>query len=395
MIYIREGNLRNVVILDPAWLGRHIFGPALSPENSIIPQLKSITGRISLSLLQRVYPEWDTSSIAHLFEHFELCISVDEQRSVYLFPSLIRMEPLFGLWEKDPEFTVYSGIHVCCQKDSDIFSPSLFPRIQIQARRAFSDDIEDQELTLWSGGLKCCRGGVEILIRYPKLHKIIEILARGTEETRLDCYSLLQQFYSIVIQTACRVNPGSAFETRLLSSKRLKDHRQPVFSYSPEQVFAAERGDGILRHTQMQGQTEDILDAACCGCDELLISTKSAPYCLLSSLPMQTRAELSGLLDPPHPLGRDWCLLALQLSFTEDVPRIHQASDHSSPTDQLLRMWEESSQSNNVVTIIDALRAIGRDDAASTLIRGLSPFSNTSNSVIISLPGVVVTSYLC
>lgn len=394
MVYIKEGLLANIVILDPAWLGRDIFGPALSPENSVIPQLKSVTGHISLSLLRRVYPEWDANSIAHLFEHFELCLSVDEQRSTFLFPGLIEMEPLYGLWEKDLEFTVYSGIHICCQRDLDVFSPSLFPKIQIQARRTFSDDIEDQELTLWSGGLKCCRGGVEILMSYPKVHKTIEIIVRGTEETRLDCYSLLQQFYAIVTGAIRRINPGTSFQTRLLSPKRLKTHQHPVLSYSPDLIFAAERGNGALLHSDLFGEKEDILDVACCGCEELLPGTKSAPYSHFHFLSMQTRTELSRMLDPPHPLGQDWCLLALQLSFTEEVPRIHQANNCSSPTDQLLKAWEQNSQST-VVSIIDALRAIGRSDAASVLIRGLSPFSNTSNTVVINLPGAVVTSYLC
>ena len=50
---------------------------------------------------------------------------------------------------------------------------------------------------------------------------------------------------------------------------------------------------------------------------------------LLSSLPVPTKAKLSSLLDYPHPFGQDWCQLALQLSFMEEVPRIHQANDCS------------------------------------------------------------------
>jgi len=381
------------VVLDPVWLGRDIFGPSLS-------QLKSVTGHISLSLLRHAYPSWDPSSVAHLFEHFELCLSVDEQRSTFLFPGLIQMEPLYGLWEKDPEFTVYSGLHVTCLRDSDLLSPSLFPKIQIQARKIFPDDIEDQELTLWSGGLKCCRGGVEVLLSYPKHHKTVQILVRGTEETRLDCYYLIQQFYSIVTSMVKRVNPGTATETRLLSPKRLKSHQQAVLSYPPEHIFAAERSDGILdlcgnSSSVSLGEKEHLVDVACCGCEEMLPGTRSAPFSRLSSLSVHTRNELSRLMDLPHPLGQDWCLLALQLSFMEDVPRIYQAGSSLSPTHQLLKEWEKSSMSTTVVPVIDALRAIGRSDAASVIILGLSPFSNTSNTVVIDLPGAVVTSYLC
>lgn len=393
MVYINEGLLCNIIVLDPSWMGMRIFGPALSPENSIIPQLKSITGHISLSNLQAVYPEWDAVSVVNLLEHFELCTPIDDHRHMHLFPCLIKMEPVFGLWEKDPDFTVYAGVHVKCQTSRDIFSPSLFPRVQVCARRAFEHDIEDQELTLWSGGLKCCRGEVEILVRYPEEYRTIELLVRGTEDARMECYSLLQQFYSIIVKTICRVNPGSAFMTEILSAKKLREHK-PSLTYTPMEIFAAERGDGLLRHQQMPDVEEKILDVVCCGCEELLIATKSAPYTPLSDIPLLTKIELSRLLDPPDVFGRNWCLLSLQLLFTEEVPKIDKAKDHSSPTDKLLTAWERSVKSS-VVTVVDALRAIGRNDAASSLIKGLSPFSNPSNSIVINVPGVALTSYLC
>ncbi len=358
-----------------------------------MPQLKSVTGRITPSILQRTYPQWDTTSLLNLFEHFELCLPLDDQRQSYLFPCLIKMESLYGLWEKDVDFTVYAGLQVVCQTDLDIFSPSLFTKIQLRARREFSDDIEDQELTLWSGGLKCCRGEVEILMRYPQLHKTIEILVRSTEETRFDCYALLQQFYSIVIQTITRVNPGTAFTTEIISSKRLKEHK-PIITYSLAEIFAAERSDGVLIHRDMPGVQEHILDLLCCGCEELLATAKSAPHVSLQDLSIQTKAKLSQLLDPPDSFGRDWCLLSLQLLFTEEVPRIHQAKDQTSPTDRLLTAWGRNARST-VVTVVDALRGIGRGDAADVLIKGLSPFSNPSNSIVISVPGVPMTSYLC
>lgn len=393
VVYIREGPPCNIVILDPVWLGLRIFGPALSPEDSIIPQLKSMTGYVNLSALQRVYPELDPVSAISLFEHFQLCTPVDANRFNFLFPCLIKMEPIHGLWEKSPEFTVYSGVRVTCQASTDIFSPSVFAKIQIQSRKTFAHDIEDQELTMWRGGLKCCRGEVEIMLRCPELDKCIEILVRGTEKTRLECYTLLQQFYKIVTKTISMVNPGTAVMTEVLSTKRLQEHK-PVLWYTPMEVFAAERGDGVLRHANMPDQEETILDVVCCGCQELVIATRSAPYTLTSDLPIQTKVELSRLLDPPDSLGRDWCLLALQLLFTDEVPKIIKAEDGSSPTSRLLAEWEKSLQSN-VVAVIDALRTIGREDAASTLIKGLCPYCNPSSSVIINISDVPITSFLC
>ena len=389
-----------IVVLDPSWLGIRVFGPALSPENSVIPQLKSITGCIKLDTIQKVYPQLDAISIAHLLEHFQLCTPLDEARINYLFPCLVKMQPLFGLWEKDPSFVVYAGVRLVCSSEVDIFSPSCFPQVALSMRRVFFDDVDDQELTLWSDGFKCCRGEVEIQVKQVTPHKTIEILVRGTQDARLECYGLLQQFYAITMDTVRNTNPGTQFTTSILSPKSLEEHKDTPISYSAEQIFEAERSDGFLHHRrhdneQMPGRfKESILDVICCGCQDQLIVAKSAPFTSVANLPLQTRIELSRLLDPPHPFGRDWCLLALQLEMTDEVQQIHEAKGRVSPTNRLLTVWEKSV-SSTVVTVIDALRSIGREDAARVLIEGLNLFSNTSSSVVISIPGVPITSYVC
>ena len=370
-----------------------IFGPAFSPENSIFPQLKSVTGKVTLTEIQRVYPRADVPSIANLLEHFELCVPREEDRSVYQFPCLIKMQRLFGLWEKQIGLNVYAGVHVECRTSSDVFSPGLFPKLQIQVRKMFSDDIDDQEVTLWSDGLKCCRGEVEVLLQHQEHCRTIEIFVRGTEETRPECYALLQQFHSLVIKTVHASNPGTNIATHVLSAKQLKEHMEEPVVYSAIDIFEAERGDGIVRHLE-SGLEEHILDLVCCGCENFLIAAKSAPYALLRDVPLQAKVQLCRMLDPPESFGRDWCLLALQLGLTEEVPAIDQSHDNISPTEKLLATWEKGD-STTIVTVVDALRGIGREDAAQVLVEGLSPFMNATSSIVINVPGVALTSYIC
>ena len=392
IIFLDESN--KIIVLDPSWLGTRVIGPALSPENSTIPQLKSVTGCVKLDTIKKVYPELDTASVAHLMEHFHLCTPVDGSRVNYLFPCLVKMQPLFGLWEKDPNFVVYAGIRLTCSSSIDIFSPNCFPQVALSARRVFFDDIDDQELTLWSDGFKCCRGEVEVQVKQPTPHKTIEILVRGTEQARMECHGLLQQFYTITLNTIRDTNPGTKFTTSALSPRLLREHEDPIL-YSAVEVFEAERTSGILHHSQMPGEFEEnVLDVICCGCQEQLIVAKSAPFSPVCNLPVQARIELCRLLDPPHPFGRDWCLLALQLEITDEVQPIHEARGHVSPTDRLLTVWETSVNST-IVTVVDALMRIGREDAAKVIIESLNLFSNTSSSVVINIPGVPITSYVC
>ena len=52
------------------------------------------------------------------------------------------------------------------------------------------------------------------------------------------------------------------------------------------------------------------------------MSALSAPFTSVRCIPLQTRVELCHMFDPPDPLGRDWCLLILQLGLQEEVPVI-------------------------------------------------------------------------
>ena len=370
-----------------------MFGPALSPENVPIMKLRSMTGRVPIGEVQRVYPELHPLSVLHLLEHFELCRSVGNDVA-FEFPALIKMEPLYGIWEKDPNLTVYAGVQIQCTSVSNIFSPSLFPRTQLQIRKAFSEDIEDQELILWTNGLKCTRGEVEICVRQLIPNWSIEIVVRGTEESRTDCYALLHQFYSILLTTIHISNPGTVFTTKVLSVESLLRHAKDPHMYTSMEIFEAERSArSCLTPPSDEEDPETICDLLCCGWKGGEITAKSAPYASIKDIPLQTRVQLCRMLDPPDPFGRDWCLLALQLGLQEEVPAIDNSSDMRSPTDKLLTAWEHASN-ETIVSLVDALRGIGRDDVAIEVVNGLSPFNNPNSSLILNVGGVVATSYI-
>lgn len=378
------------MILNPDWLGQRIFGPALAPEDSLTPQFHSVTGLVPLREIQRVYPELDPLSVAHLIEHFELCRPIRNGES-FQFPLLIKMEPLYGLWVKEPSLTVYAGIRLQTSSRANIFSPNVFPRAQLHIRNIFSDDIEDQEVIFWSDGLKCCRGEVEICVQQLEPNRTIEVAVRGNEGSRTECYALLQQFYGILRNVIHDSNPGTSFTVKVLSTKSMTGHDRNPHMYTSMEIFNAERSAGIL--SLNDNYSENIVDLLCCGCKEVEISVKSAPFTSIRDVPLKTRVEMCRMLDPPDPFGRDWCLLALQLGVQEEVPAIDASLNIGSPTDKLLLAWENRSH-ETVVTLVDALNGIGREDAAIELVNGLSPFSNPNNSLVVNIGGVVATSYL-
>jgi death-associated protein kinase len=390
--YIPDGHLKNLIVLDPDWLGQRIFGSLLAADDWPVPCFHTVTGAVSLNEIQRVYEELDALSVVHLLEHFEMCIAIKD-RNMYEIPLLIKMEPLYGLWEKELQFTIYAGLRLETSSQSSIFSPGLFPRAQIHIRKMFIDDnIEmNQDITSWTNGLKYSNGQTEVYLRQVKQNSTIEILVRGDDASRNQCCELLKQFHDTVTGVINNSNPSTNVNINILSSWSMMEHWKEPLTYTSLEIFNAERTTGIL--TTPGYLSESICDLLCCGCKEMEITAQSAPYTSIRDIPLRTRIELCRMLDPLDPFGRDWCLLALQLGIQDEVSAIDNISDARSPTDRLLAVWNDKNPCDTVVTLVDALIHIGRLDAAKELVNGLSPFHNPNYSIIMNIEGFASTSF--
>jgi len=66
-----------------------------------------------------------------------------------------------------------------------------------------------------------------------------------------------------------------------------------------------------------------------------------------------TRQLLCQLLDPPDPLGKDWCMLVVKLELSDKLPKLtetkkassYKSCTNASPTAKLLDEWERKSSS--------------------------------------------------
>ena len=68
-------------------------------------------------------------------------------------------------------------------------------------------------------------------------NKAIDIVIRGTEDTREKCVALFHQFYSILLATIHESSPGTMFSTSMLSSTNLRAHHHHPHHYSFMEVF--------------------------------------------------------------------------------------------------------------------------------------------------------------
>ncbi|KAL0192951.1 hypothetical protein M9458_011247, partial [Cirrhinus mrigala] len=188
---------------------------------------------------------------------------------------------------------------------------------------------------LWSGGARA----LVLLVNHGQG---MEVQLRGPDSDSGRCYALLD--------TLC----GMAEGLHYLSPQQLREHHGPVMLYQPRDFFRAQaRGENALIRLHPSLQTSHL-----------------------------ARRKLCRLLDPPDALGKDWCLLAMNLGLSELAAKYSSGTNGTppadplslpSPTATLLQEWSQRPDST-VGVLLAKLRELGRRDAADFLLRAAPVF---------------------
>ncbi|CAG5131991.1 unnamed protein product, partial [Candidula unifasciata] len=388
----------DLVVLSPKWLGVDVLGALLSHDRIIQAR---ITGCFSLDEFQLMYPAMDALSLLQVLEALELCTSCEVDGDVeYEFPCLNFVEALEGLWLRDDKRfpnPVYGGIRLYTSFQSGAQLKYLFPRIQVFLRRSIlsgdeqlhedggdSEDEDDKpkgqekdaDLYQWHHGSKYCCASLEGIIDMDKNEQYLEIKVRSPEGERANLYYFLEDFVNIIEQVVENVCPGLCVERYTLSPSQLRDHGKVVRSYSPTELLRMQL-DNRSSVVLSGNQKEDFIDIACLGSEEILETVTLGMDLPISHLTIHTQRLLSLLLDPPEPMGKDWCLLAVTLGISDALPSFECRDGESqrlSPTQQVLSEWTKRHPDASIRQLVYKLKEISRHDAVEAILRTGPPF---------------------
>ncbi|KAF7658500.1 hypothetical protein LDENG_00012160 [Lucifuga dentata] len=218
----------------------------------------------------------------------------------------------------------------------------------------------------------------------------LEIQVRGHDSERAKCYVLLDTICSITENLLASTLPGLLTAKYYLSPQQLREHHAPIMVYQPKDFFRAQVQRETSLTNTMGGYRESFSSILAFGCAEVYQQGSLGTDIHISEVPLLARRKLCRMLDPPDALGKDWCLLAMNLGLTELVakhssgtsngspelnssPDSQQAPLQPSPTAALLQEW--SGQAGSTVGVLMAkLRELGRRDAADFLLKASPVF---------------------
>lgn len=390
---MQSETVQDVVLLDPRWLCSNILGKLLSVETP--KAIHHYRGRYRLEEVQALAPESDVDELLQILDAMDICARDVTNPSMVDVPALIKTNGLNHSWTDDDEeeASIFGGVRLVPAEHLTPFPCGLFHKLQVnlcrwshqQKPEEDGGEDGDGDIHLWMNGAKVSQSGVEAIILLVNHGQGMEIQVRGHDPERAKCYTLLDTICSITENLLASTLPGLLTAKYYLSPQQLRQHHTPIMVYQPKDFFRAQIQRETSLTNTMGGYRESFSSILTFGCAEVYQQGILGTDIHISDVPLLARRKLCRMLDPPDALGKDWCLLAMNLGLTDLVAKHsngtsnctdldpQQAALQPSPTAALLQEWSQHAEST-VGVLMSKLRELGRRDVADFLLKASPVF---------------------
>ncbi|KAF3817896.1 hypothetical protein GH733_013745 [Mirounga leonina] len=376
---MQSETVQDVLLLDPRWLCTNVLGKLLSVETP--RALHHYRGRYTVEDVQRLVPDSDVEELLQILDAMDICARDLSSGTMVDIPALIKTDNLHRSWtDEEDEGRVYGGVRIVPVEYLTPFPCGIFHKVQVNLCRWIHQQSAegDADIRLWVNGCKIANRGAELLVLLVNHGQGIEVQVRGLETEKIKCCLLLDSVCSTMENVMATTLPGLLTVKHYLSPQQLREHHEPVMIYQPRDFFRAQTLKETSLTNTMGGYKESFSSIMCFGCHDVYSQASLGMDIHASDLNLLTRRKLCRLLDPPDPMGKDWCLLAMNLGLPDLVAKYNTNNGAPkeflpSPVHALLREWASYPEST-VGILMSKLRELGRRDAADFLLKASSVF---------------------
>lgn len=358
----------DMIILTPNWLCSDVLGFLLSFENI---SNSRVTGSFTSDEVQFMLGVDNTTDFLRILTSLDFCSGCTIEDEVqYEFPCLNFVdshEDFISTSSGTGHEYRYIGIQLHSSPSQFLH---LFPRLQVQFRRGICEGLLENpkvELDQWFHGslLLSHNNDVQCMLTLENHNQVIEIKARtpNKDENLIVLFGFFQDTINIVTQTIDEICPNLEYELFCLDNLNHQtcQSRQFTLFSQGEIMRLMMECEGVVEKLD-----EKINNLLFFNNETIMKQIKLGPNLHVSSLRLPAIRRLCHMLDPTDARGRDWCLLALKLGLTNDIPKLDITNDHTqSKTGWVISIWGTKDTENaNIKNLVNVLKDMDRMDAA-------------------------------
>lgn len=391
----------DLVVLSPQWLCHDVLGFLLSHDF-----VSQHNGRYSTNELHSMFSDYDGDQVVSLLEYLELCSEMTDRGGTDV--NDIEFEfPCYNLMDADDRFVdaaveeeeqeenvtsensgwVFGGSRVVASSVCSAQLTHVFARVQTRLRRGLARalSLSDCSLEQWRGGLRCdWNSFLQAIITLSLDGRSVDVKCRASVDVRSKTYQFCSSLVELVVGALEDCLPGVVLNQHALSPRHIAANEPFIHAYSPKDV----RTSVHLSVDGIAAEEVDLCSLVAFGCCDVFNQLVSGMSLTVASgaLSHDVRRRLARLLDPPDPMGRDWCLLAVWLGIgSDELAAIDCERLAASPTDRCIAVWSmRNRDSSTVSALINKLTLLGRQDAVNLLLDNVALFVHFSESPMTS-----------
>ena len=211
----------------------------------------------------------------------------------YEFPCYQGLQAAEGIWT-DKNHDIYGGVVLKSAFGSKTkLLKLMLPRIQAQLRRQFVMKSEGKtDLFQWSQGSKYYIGEVEGMLQLcDKAGTSLEVRVRGPKNCEKECFFFLEEILGVIdqvikktiqkvaililifgsFQVLLEMSPGLGVDKSIQSADDLKNHRENIHYWGPQELVKALLTDGFSTKltNPNTSKVESLADLICFGSTEV------------------------------------------------------------------------------------------------------------------------------
>ncbi|XP_050423467.1 death-associated protein kinase 1-like [Adelges cooleyi] len=373
ILYLKSGLQPDLIVISPSWFGTNIIGTLFSVD--FLTSQTRMTGSYQPNDFQSMFPYYDAMSVLQLLETMKLCVQYDNDGDVeYEFPAYIIREKDETLWKPwgNVNDSCYGGVRLNTQPSFVELFTSIFMQIQVELRYLQNNYCEEMDSFLyqWYGGAILCVNNIECMISLEQDNNCIEVKIRGSKTSSYTCFYFLEEILHSINLVLIETCPGMKIIKEFLSPSDLSEHYAQPHGYGIDDVYYSIKSKSKFKShvtNPLTGKRECIMDLVAFGCElveDILSSTEDLPLTELSPI---CRQELSRLIDPVHPLGKDWALFALNIGLDSRVQQFD--NEPTSPFLSLIDIWATNQPAPTIGMLIDRLNEIERKEGVLVILQ--------------------------
>ena len=254
----------------------HIFSVIFAPQNFYLNDLSEFYhGKIPTLRIEGLFlNKYSKQLVLDILCELMLGkIDNDSNGEEYIhIPSLLKDGIKSDYWKDDTRYLVYGGLRAKCSKETDVFSPCSFSKLQVTFlnKKAFH-----QGLTLWVNGILFMKSDeVQIMICMKTNRRSIDIFVRGGRGTETQCYHFRQEMWELVSSELQNSSSGTNYNRQIIRPLEIKEGMELPFAYNFNDVLKSERnGDFFIRVDGKIGSRDSIKELLYCNSNDAPFNT--------------------------------------------------------------------------------------------------------------------------